>query len=445
MYQRARDFYANSGRAGALVRAVVGSAGLRVIGMALGFLVGVQLARALGPASYGIYGIAMSLVSIAMIPTELGLSQLVTREAAIAEAGHDRSKIRSLLDWTFRFVMGNAVAIVIVALAAAGFMHSAMADALRPALSWGMALLPLVAFASICSSALRGMHRVVEGQLFEMLLRPGLLSLALFALWISGNGHALTPGLAMGLNVLAASIGFGFMLSRLAPYLRGVAASTLPRETRRRWLRSTIPLALGEGMRIVSGNLAILLLGWMVPAAEVGLYRVAFGVYTAATLPSALLNVACSPMLASLHAEGNTAAIQRMNAWMSLFLVLAAIACLMPFVLAGGPILTLAFGERYASANAILVVLLAGELAAAFIGHPTIVLNMLHHEHAVTRFSLVALLVNAAISMFLIPSYGGAGAALGVALSQFVWRLSCAWHARRHLGLHSSVLAWRKA
>jgi O-antigen/teichoic acid export membrane protein len=171
---------------------------------------------------------------------------------------------------------------------------------------------------------------------------------------------------------------------------------------------------------------------------------VAAGVYTAATLPSALLNVACSPMLASLHAEDRKDAIQRVNAWMSLLLVLAATACLVPFVVAGGPILTIAFGHSYANANTILVVLLVGELAAAFIGHPTVLLNMLHHEHAVSRFSLVALLVNLVSSACLIPVYGGVGAALGVAFSQFVWRLLCAWHARRYLGLESSVLAWRK-
>ena len=445
MFRRARDVYASSGRDGTLVRAVVGSAGLRVAGMGLGFLVGVQLARALGPAGYGIYGIAMSLVSIAMIPTELGLSQLVTREAAIAEASTDRSTIRSLLDWTFRLLLANTVVIVVAALAALLLMGSAQGGALQPALLWGMALLPLVAIAGICSSALRGMHHVVEGQLSDLLMRPGLLSLGLFAFWISGNSRELTPALAMGLNVLAAIISAGFVLRWLAPLLRGVPTRTQTPDTRRRWLRSAIPLALGEGMRIVSGNLAILILGLLAPPAEVGLYRVAFGVYTAATLPSALLNVACSPMLASLHAEGKKAAIQRVNAWMSLLLVLAAAATLAPFVLAGGPILSIAFGHVYSIANTILVVLLVGELAAAFIGHPTVVLNMLHHEHAVTRFSLVALLVNLVISVCLIPTYGGIGAALGVAISQFMWRFLCSWHARRYLGLESSVLAWRKS
>ena len=444
MYRQARDLYASHGRGGTLVRAVVGSTGLRFVGMGLGFLVGVQLARALGPAGYGVYGIAMSLTSIAMIPTELGLSQLVTREAAVAEAAGDRAKTRSLLAWTFRFVLANTIGVGVLGLLALLAFGPQMHGGLRPALIWGLALLPVVAIAGICSSALRGMHHVVKGQLFELLLRPGLLSVALFLLWISGNAGVLTPALAMALNVLTACIGIGCVAAWLAPFMRGVKSVPQAPAERRRWLHSTIPLALGEGMRIVSGNLAILVLGLLAPAADVGLYRVAAGVYTAATLPSALLNVACSPMLASLNAEGRIVAIQRVNAWMALLLVLAAALCLIPFLLAGRTILSLAFGDSYAASNTILVILLAGELASAFIGHPTIVLNMLHHEKAVTKFSLVALIVNLASCICLIPVYGAIGAALGVVFSQFVWRLLCRTHARRRLGLESSLLAWRR-
>lgn len=443
MYTRVREFYSGHGRAGMLVRAVVGSAGLRVVGMGLGFLVGVQLARMLGPAGYGIYGIAMSLVSLAMIPTELGLSQLVTRESAMAEAAGNRSMILALLRWSFRFVLVNAVSIAILVLIVSLLFGQTMDPDLRSTLIWGLALLPLVAIASIASAALRGIHRVMRGQLAELLLRPGLLSISLFLFWLLKKDHALTPATAMCMNAVVAAIAAALVLRWVWPLLKGSVVPQ-PLQVAKAWLRSTIPLALGEGMRVVSGNLAILMLGLLAPAQEVGIYRVAAGVYTAASLPSALLNVACSPMLARLHAEGNKAAIQRMNAWMALILFVAAAGCLILFALVGDDILSIAFGSSYAPANAILIVLLLGELVAAFMGHPTVLLNMLHRERAVTRFSLVALLVNIFISYFMIRAWGAIGAAIGVAVSQFVWRFLCAQYAKRELGLESSMLAWRR-
>ena len=46
-----------------LIGATVGGAGVRVLGPAMSFLVGVQLARSLGPTGYGKYGTIMAVVS----------------------------------------------------------------------------------------------------------------------------------------------------------------------------------------------------------------------------------------------------------------------------------------------------------------------------------------------------------------------------------------------
>ncbi len=448
MLKGARAMYANTGRGGTVVRAVVGSAWLRIVGSAMAFLVGAQLARALGPAGYGIYGIAMSWVAIAMIPTELGLPQLATREAAMADASGDRSRIVALLRWSSRFVFANTAGVLLLAL----FVVSALralgapvrADIAAP-LACGLAMLPVVAVSNVASAVLRGMHRVVEGQLAELILRPALLSIALLAIWALLPARTLTPVLVMVLNVAVATIGMAWVLWRLRPRLRGADAPPADPATRTRWLRSTIPLAMSEGMRIVSANVAVQVLALLATDADVGLYRVAAGVYTATSLPSGLLNAACSPMLASLHAEGRTDAIQRLNAWMALLLVVAAIGFLLPFAFAGGPILSLAFGRDYAASNPILITMLVGELAAACLGHPTVVLNMLHHEQVVTRYSVVGLVLNVALGVALVPMYGAAGAAVGTMASQLAWRGLCAWYARTRLGLDTTLLAWRTA
>lgn len=441
MYQRVRNLYFGSGHGGLFARTVVGSAGLRIVGMALGFLVGVQLARVLGPAQYGVYGVAMSLISVAMIPTELGLSQLATRESAIAWAQADKSRVRGLFNWALRFVLVNAIAVSIAALAIFLFANQFIGAELRGTLAWGLVLLPLVAVAGICSAVMRGSQRVAEGQLFELVMRPGFLSATLCAAWVLGYG--LSPSAAMMLNVVSAAIGLAILYPRLRSLLAGTSAMPIDAALSRRWTSSTIPLAMSEGLRILSGNLAVLVLGALASDSQVGLYRVAMGVYTATTLPSALLNMACSPMLASLNAQGRTEAIRQVNAWMALLLVVAAVSILGVFMVAGVPIMSFAFGSTFADSNTVLLVLLTGELMSAFLGHPTIVLNMLHHERAVTRYSIVAIAINLALCICLVPPLGGVGAAVGVAASQFTWRLLSSIYARRRLGIDSSLLAWR--
>lgn len=442
MLRRARAFYKGAGRASLLVRSVAGSFGLRIFGMGFGFLVGVQLARGLGPYGYGVYGVAMSVISLMMIPTEFGLPQLVTREVAAAGAAGDTGLLYRLVVWSGKFVLFNSLGLALIAAAVLLWSGFEQDVELFNTLMWGLLLVPIVATSNVLAAALRGLHRIIEGQVSELLLRPGALSVMLLmsAVWLGGG--FLTPSYAMAFNVITASFGAAYVIWQLGPFLRRRGDSSLLSGTSRKWLTSALPLAMGDGMRILSGQIAILVLGATVGNSEAGLYRVAFGVYTVATLPSALLNSVCSPMLSTLHGEGRHDALQRLNSWMVLFLVTAAIACIVPFAISGKSIIGFIFGPAYEGSNSILLILLIGEFFASLLGHPTIVLTMLRHERAVVWYSFFALLMNLLICLLLVPLYGGVGAALGVALSQVAWRLGASLHARRHLGLHTNFLSW---
>lgn len=430
------------GRGASLVRALAGSMGLRLLGMGLGFLVGVQLARGLGPSGYGIYGIAMSIVSLLLIPLEFGVPQLVTREvAATAREGVASSAI---LAWSSRLVLVNSLVLATISVPVVLWSGAVEDPSLKNALLLGLLMLPTIAASNILSAALRGMQRIIEGQVAELVIRPALISVLLLCLSVWHGGAYLGAPIAMALNALAAFIGSAYAYFRLAPALATMVRTNPGPELRSAWLRSALPLAMGDGMRIVSGQLGILVLGAFAAIDEVGIYRVAFGIYVVATLPSALLNATCSPMLARLHAEGRVDAIQRLNGWMTLFLILSAAACILPFALGGEAIVSIVFGAEYAPAVPVLMTLLLGELAAGLLGHPTIVLNMLRHERAVTWFSFLAMMLNLALCWALTPSLGGMGAALGVAVSQFAWRLAASGYAHQHLSLHTSVLAWFK-
>ena len=70
-------------------------------------------------------------------------------------------------------------------------------------------------------------------------------------------------------NVLAAGVGAIAILRWLRHLLPAVESHAQTANTRQRWIRSAIPLALSEGMRVVSGNLPILVLGLLAPAHEV--------------------------------------------------------------------------------------------------------------------------------------------------------------------------------
>src|SRR5690606_16756372 len=102
MIYRLRCYLSGSELGPMLVKAVTGSAGLRIAGMGFGFLVGVQLARGLGAEGYGIYGVAMSIIALLTVPTEFGLPQLLTREVAVAKVERDWGRMKGILCWSSR-------------------------------------------------------------------------------------------------------------------------------------------------------------------------------------------------------------------------------------------------------------------------------------------------------------------------------------------------------
>src|SRR5690606_1192087 len=67
----------------------------------------------------------------------------------------------------------------------------------------GLALMPLIALSLTRGAALRGLGRVVVGQLPDNIARPAtLIILALMSMWLAPE-HAPTPHGAMFLHVLA--------------------------------------------------------------------------------------------------------------------------------------------------------------------------------------------------------------------------------------------------
>jgi len=441
--RNAMAFYAGSGGGSVLARAVTGSAGLRAFGMALTFLVGVQLARGLGPTGYGQYSIAMAAFAILMTPTEFGVPQLVTREVAIAHATGDWGLIGRLLRWTVSAVLTAAAVTAGATVLVVEAGPFAVGRDLASALFWAAVLLPTVALGNVWSAALRGLHHLVEGQVGEIVIRPGLFSLLIaavsFGLW---RGHRLDAGCAMALNVVASAVAAAYAAWRLVPRITAVKSASHPASSPfGSWVRSALTLALGEGMRVVAGNLAVIIVGAFASEHEAGLYRIALGVYAMTVLPSTLLNVSCSPILARLYGQGRLDAIQRLNGWFVLILAGCAILALLPFAFAGGTILALVFGQAYRDAAPILLILLGGEFVCALLGHPVIVLNALRRERAVTLSSALALAVNTLLCLGLARGFGAVGVAIGVAVGQIVWRAVSAHYALKRLHLDTTIRA----
>lgn len=437
MIARLRRYLAGTGLGPQVVRGLLGSGGLRIAGMGFGFLVGVQLARALGAEGYGTYGVAMSIVALLTVPTEFGLPQLLTREVAAAQARGDWGRVHGVLRWTARVSMLAAL-LVAAAIVAWLLLRGRAASPLGATLLAGIALVPLVALLSLRSAALRGLQRIVGGQVAEVALRPAFHSLLLCLAPLLFA--ATTPALAMALGAAAAGAALlvaQWMLRRALPPGAGAVSA----DDARQWWAAALPMAATEGMRLLHAHLLILLLGAMVALSEVGVYRVASSVALLVAMPVSLFNIVGAPVIARLHAVDDRARLQRLLAGLAAGMLLCTAALALPFALAGRPILAALFGAPFAAGHAVLPWLCAGVLVNAFFGAAAATLNMTGRQGRVTRASLASLALLAVAAPPLVHAWGIPGAAVAHLLATALWSALMWRDARRLLGLDTSALA----
>lgn len=352
------------GVAASLVRAVAGNGTVRMLGIVASFTVGVQLARALGVTNYGYYSIALAVITLAGIPSESGLPMLVIREVAAASARNEMAELFAIIRWAERscrwIALGIAAAVAIAAL----LLRGTFSQTLTECLLIGTPVIPLMALARVRSGVIWGLNGVVRAQIPEALVRPVFFSCMLALAYLV---HArVSPQLAMGFYGVTAAVVLIFSsvwLSRAMP-----ARPSEPAETRKRSMASAIPMGLMEGMRVIQGELSIVLAGVVAAPAVVGLLRIANVAAMTAAVPLVIMAQVGIPIMAKLHATNDHARLQKTVTALAQAQFAGIVLLSLPIFLFPGPLLSLAFGNPFAAASGALRVLIIAQVVNAGFG-----------------------------------------------------------------------------
>ena len=440
MIPRVRRHLSGSGLGAIFLKALIGSAGLRLTGMAFGFLAGVQLARGLGADGYGIYGLAMSIIALLTVPTEFGIPQLLTREVAASQAENNVPKLRGVLRWATRASILLSVAIAALMTAWLALSGAGPSSALGMTVLVGLLMVPVVAQANIRSAALRGLQHIVKGQLPDALIRPAIFSLLLFLapLLIA----PLEPALAMSLGVASAATSLLIATWLLRRELPPLPVPTDTIESSRSWWRSAFPMALTEGMRVLQSHLVILILGLMSTAAAVGIFRVASSVALLMAVPLTIFSLVSAPIISRLYAGSDRSQLQPLLGWVAIGMTGSVAVIATPFLFAGDLIIGSIFGDEYSEAGGALSILSLGVIANGCFGANSILLNMTGHQNRVTRASAFSLLILCMTLPALIHLAGINGAAVASSFALTTWNLLMWRDALKFLSLDTSVGAF---
>lgn len=214
------------------------SAGVYLFGTLLAFLVGVQLARGLGVAGYGLYGSAMAAASLGSTFASGGLQLHATRDLAAYCARGEHEGAARLVGWSLHhaLTLGAAAAVAAGCYVWWGLEGAPSLVAATMAATVAMALLVLI------GAILRGVGGLVLGQALDAAIRPAVLSALLFGAVLAFG--RLAPGTAMTLTVAAVLLVMPFGWRTLVRVWRVPNSGAASAAERSSWARASATMGL---------------------------------------------------------------------------------------------------------------------------------------------------------------------------------------------------------
>jgi O-antigen/teichoic acid export membrane protein len=391
-------------------------------GALINFLVAVLLSRMLGPTGLGIYAFAVALTTIVSAPVTSALGSVVLRETAGAGARGLPARGREAIAWASRtsiWLLGGVSAGIGIAVAAG--VGDISADKATTILA-GLLLPVPVALLSVFSGAARGLGRIVIGRVPDLILRPLFFAILVVPVFVWPWFGPLSPVLAMLLQALAALLALAVAVVIVWRALQAQDAAEVAGRTSMSsaWLRSLLPLAVVFGLSAIQSNIDILMLDWYLADDKVGVYRAGSQAGRLFFMITTVIGAVLSPYVASLHAAGDQAALQRLlvlGARSSLAIVLP------PFVVAvlfGDWIMARAFGAAFAEGSGVFAIIAGGAVAQGLIGYSAAVLSMTGRERQMILSGAASVLVAIVLNVVLIPRYGMEGAAWATTVAAIV-------------------------
>ncbi len=431
---------------GRLARSASGSFGLKIASAGLSFIIGLLLARLLGTAGYGTYAYAMNWVGLLAVPGALGLDRLLVREVAAYETNAEWCLMRGILRWSNQTVLIVSLGLALLAAFTGCILVSRKDSLMLNSLLIALILLPMVTLIRLRQSVLRGLNRVIAGQMPEMLFQPIFFICFVGAAYLF-LGRDLTPPLVLGINIAATGITFIIGTRVLLKTLPTTIKETFPSYKTQEWIQSALPLMLIAGMKIINARTDLLMLGAIRGPKEAGIYAVANRGAELISFILIAINTALAPTVVNLFAAGEMKKLQNIITRSTRIILVFSLPAGLAFIAFGHWFLLL-FGEAFTQGRATLAILSVGQIVNASMGSVGLLLVMTGHEKSAAIGVGISAALNVILNALFIPKWGDAGAAIATASSMVTWNILLAIWVYKKLGIHSTVLGefvpWRK-
>lgn len=382
------------------------------VGRALEFAFLLVVTHLASASTYGAFTLGISVVAfvqgIASLNLHRSIDYFVPQHLEEARHGRARGVLVSVLLAGLAASLAGAGAVSL----SAGWLADVFDDPALAAVLPVMSLaIPLLTLSQVVYYSFNSVKQVHHRMVVQNLVKPlGKLALAA-GLLVGGWGLAGLVGAYVGSLVVTVVVGGGL----LAWKVDWVRSTGTDYGSIRPVLSYSLPLALVGAIHATVGQVDFFVIGYFLPSADVGVYRIGFLLASNLLIVLASVKPIFKPMIAERAGDRDAlrAHYRLATRWVAMLVLPIAIT----LALAARTYLTLLFTAEFAAADAVVTLLVLGYLVNAGFGPEGTMLEGLGH----TRFQLLNTVVlvgtNAVLDVLLVPRLGIVGAAVGTAVA----------------------------
>jgi O-antigen/teichoic acid export membrane protein len=411
---------------------------VRVIGVGLGFLANVALARWLGLASYGYYSFILAVAAVATTVACLGLPVSILRFLPQYSATGDSGRARGLIRRTAQISIATSSLCAVVLVAYTLSSLETDSSGYLPGLAFGALIVPLGTFLAIQASWLRGLRENLKAVFPDKLLRPAtLLALVLTVMSLAARPSTSRAILLVIAALVTAVVAQTFFFRRSTP--REISAVEPVFESRT-WMRVALPLFMVSGFALILRQVDTLMIAGFLDPEDVGRYSAGARSAELVSFILAAVNVVAPAAISTLHTQARRRDLQRFLTRMAHLSFWPSLAIGLILIL-GSEVLLSFFGPGFSAAQGAMTVLVIGHLVNAAAGSSGFLLSMTGHQDRVAWTYGWAAVLNITLNYLLIPRFGITGAGIATATSMMFWNIWLLAEGRIRLGLDASILS----
>ena len=386
----------------------------KILRMGVGLLVGVWIARYLGPDQFGLLNFALAFTGLFGAIAVLGLNEIVVRDIVRNPDGARLTLGTAIL----LQLIGGLIAFVAI-LAAIAYVRPD--DALARVI---VAILGSMMLLKASEVANYWFESQVKSKYTVWVQNGAFLLFATVKVLMILQQAPLTAFVwAMLGEAALVSVCLLVVLNRTGPTLSSLHVNTARAGT---LLRDSWPLILSALAVTVYMKIDQIMLGQMIGNEAVGIYSAAVRISEIWYFIPVVVANSVFPAIIEAQKRSDAQYYARFQKLYDL-LVIMSVAVALPMTFFSGPLITVIYGEEYSAAGPVLAVHIWGSLfvflgvasSKWFIAENRMMLSL--------QRTVLGAIVNVSLNFWLIPQYGAIGAAFATLASQSVaaWLFDC--------------------